>query len=570
MRKDLIFNFSDTVVKVFGDVGYNVVFHSNKIEVDKKKKIVYLPSVPDNVEDGYLKLLRGFTDHEVAHILFTELDTVKIPEDMSDDPKVREIASEVLNALEDGRVNACIADSFVGSKINIEHLSNTVISDLEKKGKDVGFNALMIGLYWLCYDYEKAKGFFEKAGVFYKAVSDLIEEARGVKSATEVREVAVKMAKRLKDLVRDGGSGEKSGKKRERGESDNGKGGSGGSEGSGEIDDFDEFDSDEGDDKEDEKKEKKINEDIDGFSKAFEKLNKKMSEKLNKDYLAQPYHPYTGFDEVKYVRGSLKAISYFEICEKVQIVNVLRKKLLRKFMGYGMKETRYLESGKLDSRCLVQAYLGSKRVFESRVRRKKQSIAVSLLVDQSGSMNGEKIRLAADTAIILAETFDLLKVPFEILGFTAQWSLESKHFRNSHMEYNRVIPLKHYIYKRFNDKFRYNAGNLKLLYRAYIENTDGESVLWAAKRLALRKEKNKFLFVMSDGEPCNSDTFDNILKVHLKDVVKKIVMAGIYVVGIGIAIGRVKDYYPHYIVVNSVEQLPYKVYNVMCKVVGGL
>jgi cobalamin biosynthesis protein CobT len=101
------------------------------------------------------------------------------------------------------------------------------------------------------------------------------------------------------------------------------------------------------------------------------------------------------------------------------------------------------------------------------------------------------------------------------------------------------------------------------------ENTDGESVLWAAARLATRKEKRRILFVLSDGQPQNGDTDSDKLDAHLKEVVKMVSKHGIECVGIGILTDCVKEFYPHSVVVNNINDLVSTAYGEIVKAIRG-
>src|SRR5690606_4591521 len=147
------------------------------------------------------------------------------------------------------------------------------------------------------------------------------------------------------------------------------------------------------------------------------------------------------------------------------------------------------------------------------------NVAVSLVVDCSGSMSGEPMQLAIKTGIALGESLKAIGIEFEMIGFTTGTSGELSTYCqtvNDHSRFNRTnCTLKHFIFKVF--------GNPDLsgvtMARACSSNADGESVTWAAKRLALRPEKRKIMMVLSDGYPAHACRDHDILLGDLKRVV---------------------------------------------------
>lgn len=191
---------------------------------------------------------------------------------------------------------------------------------------------------------------------------------------------------------------------------------------------------------------------------------------------------------------------------------------------------------------------------------------VSLLIDNSGSMRGRPITIAALSADILARTLERCGVKVEILGFTTRdW--KGGFSRKDWMEKNRPVDpgrlndLRHIIYKSANQRLLRARRNLGLMLKDGIlkENIDGEAILWAYERLKVRPEQRKILMVISDGAPVDDSTLSannsGYLDKHLRDVIKTVEREGkveMLAIGIGHDVTR---YYGRAITIHDVEQL---------------
>jgi cobaltochelatase CobT len=156
---------------------------------------------------------------------------------------------------------------------------------------------------------------------------------------------------------------------------------------------------------------------------------------------------------------------------------------------------------------------------------------VTLLIDNSGSMRGRPIGIAAISADILARTLERCGVKVEILGFTTRaWKggqAREKWIQAGKPEKpGRLNDLRHIVYKNADAPWRRARKNLGLMLREGIlkENIDGEALLWAHNRLMARNEQRRILMVISDGAPVDDSTLSvnagNYLEVHLKRVIE--------------------------------------------------
>jgi cobaltochelatase CobT len=191
---------------------------------------------------------------------------------------------------------------------------------------------------------------------------------------------------------------------------------------------------------------------------------------------------------------------------------------------------------------------------------------VTLLIDNSGSMRGRPITLAAMSADILARTLERCGVKVEILGFTTRaWkggqSRERWLSAGKPAQPGRLNDLRHIIYKAADAPWRRTRKNLGLMLREGLlkENIDGEALLWAHNRIVGRPEQRRILMVISDGAPVDDSTLSvnpgNYLEQHLRRVIDWIeTYSPVQLVAIGIG-HDVTRYYRRAVTIVDAEQL---------------
>ena len=191
---------------------------------------------------------------------------------------------------------------------------------------------------------------------------------------------------------------------------------------------------------------------------------------------------------------------------------------------------------------------------------------VTLLIDNSGSMRGRPITIAAVTADILARTLERCGVKVEILGFTTKaWkggqSREKWQLMEKPAMPGRLNDLRHIIYKSADAPMRRARKALGLMLREGLlkENIDGEALLWAHNRLIARSEERRIMMVISDGAPVDDSTLSvnpgNYLEQHLRAVIEYIETRSpveLLAIGIGHDVTR---YYRRAVTITDVEQL---------------
>ena len=251
------------------------------------------------------------------------------------------------------------------------------------------------------------------------------------------------------------------------------------------------------------------------------------------------------------------------------IVTKLANKLQRQLLAKQNRSWEFdLEEGLLDSsklpRIIIDPY--NSLSFKREKDLEFKDTIVSLLIDNSGSMRGRPITIAAICADILSRTLERCSVKVEILGFTTKnWkggqSREDLKKKGKIKNPGRLIDLRHIIYKSGDIHWRQSKNNIGLMLKEGIlkENIDGEAILWAYNRLIKRKEERKILMVISDGAPVDDSTLSvnsgDFLEKHLKKIVKYFESKSnieILAIGIGHDVSR---YYKKAIKITDVQEL---------------
>ena len=251
------------------------------------------------------------------------------------------------------------------------------------------------------------------------------------------------------------------------------------------------------------------------------------------------------------------------------VIAKLANRLQRKLMAYQNRSWDFdLEEGVLDAgklhRVVTQPL--SALSFKQEQDTKFRDTIVTLLLDNSGSMRGRPITIAAVTADILARTLERCGVKVEILGFTTKaWkggqSREAWQLAGKPDKPGRLNDLRHIIYKAGDIPYRRARRSLGLMLREGIlkENIDSEALLWAHNRLLARHEDRQILMVISDGAPVDDSTLSansgNYLEKHLRQVIAMIQERSpveLLAIGIGHDVTR---YYERAVTITDAEQL---------------
>jgi len=267
--------------------------------------------------------------------------------------------------------------------------------------------------------------------------------------------------------------------------------------------------------------------------------------------------------------GRLRAYLDQQMGQMQGVVTRLANRLQRRLMAQQARSWDFdQEEGLLDPARLARVVVSPNHALSFKVEKDTEfkDTIVSLLIDNSGSMRGRPISIAAMCADVLARTLERCGVSSEILGFTTrawkggqsreQWLSDG---RPPHP--GRLNDLRHILYKRADEPYRHARRNLGLMMREGLlkENIDGEALLWAHRRLLGRPEERRILMVISDGAPVDDSTASanggTYLERHLRQVIGWIeAKSSVELAAIGIG-HDVTRYYSRAVTIMDAEQL---------------
>jgi len=351
-------------------------------------------------------------------------------------------------------------------------------------------------------------------------------------------------------------------------------------------------DDNQSDDKEDENKQDETQASLDaGFdlsdqqmgeqldnSKSFKESTENVIQKTNLNNIDHEYKIFTTeFDEIAKAE-TLENINETQKLRKnldqqligfQDLITKLANKLQRQLLAKQNRTWEFdLEEGLLDSSKLTRIIMdpyNSLSFMKEKDLDFKDTI-VTLLIDNSGSMRGRPITIAALCADILSRTLERCSVKVEVLGFTTKnWkggkSREAWTKNDKPQSPGRLNDLRHIIYKGADTHWRQAKNNIGLMLKEGLlkENIDGEAISWAYNRIKKRKEERKILMVISDGAPVDDSTLSvnsgDFLEKHLKKIVNFIETKSdveILAIGIGHDVSR---YYNKAIKITDVHEL---------------
>ena len=251
------------------------------------------------------------------------------------------------------------------------------------------------------------------------------------------------------------------------------------------------------------------------------------------------------------------------------VIAKLANKLQRQLLAKQNRSWQFdLEEGLLDSSKLTRVIIDpfNSLSFKKEKNTEFKDTVVTLLIDNSGSMRGRPITIAAICADILSRTLERCAVKVEILGFTTKnWkggqSREKWNLNNKPTNPGRLNDLRHIIYKSADSPWRQSKKNIGLMLKEGLlkENIDGEAIKWAVNRIKKRREERKIIMVISDGAPVDDSTLStnpgDYLEKNLKKTVKFIEdKSNIEILAIGIG-HDVSRYYSKAIKIADVQEL---------------
>ena len=303
----------------------------------------------------------------------------------------------------------------------------------------------------------------------------------------------------------------------------------------------------------------------------------------------RPDNPFTGSNEPNYkvfTQQFDEVITAEELCDAEElarlrayldqqlqalqgVVSRLANKLQRRLMAKQNRTWEFdLEEGMLDAARLSRVVVDPMHPLSYKMEKdmKFRDTIVTLLLDNSGSMRGRPIMVAAMCADILARTLERCNVKVEILGFTTK-AWKGGQSRDKWLQENkpaapgRLNDLRHIVYKQADSPWRRTRRNLGLMMREGLlkENIDGEALLWAHNRLIARPEQRRILMVISDGAPVDDSTLSvnsgSYLEQHLRQVIDEIeTKSPVELIAIGIG-HDVTRYYRRAVTITDPSEL---------------
>lgn len=526
--------------------GVNVVFEGNQAMTDGKT--ITLPLFP-NPSAELTRDLNGFLDHEVAHVKFTEFGELK-------HLKTR-FHKEMLNAIEDTRIERLMINEFPGTQSHLDPLNEKyrALMMADESWSKIPYPIRVIqGIRDIMEGREPRLDADTEA--YIEMSREAAVELNDCKSTKEVRlktfEIIKKIIEEKEEEKKD-----KSSKPSKDGEPSDGGEGESEDDMLSAADDarFDEHTHDVHSLLEEAIK-KEIKEGKKGVPKARGYVD--VASPIWKDMVSIPAT--TRFDKVIDHSSTGNPAAYAKMKSDIKPMIAPIRLALEKVLKIreNAKWRLERERGTLDKKNLARMASNKnyRTIFKEFTKTETKNVAVELLIDLSGSMSGSKVQVAREAATAMGEALKDLGIPFEVTGFSSVMSREVSEYSRTLGDvtrFNRTQEaLKLEIFKSFDCQ---NMSGITKL-QSSQQNPDGECVTWAAKRLALRKEKRKILIVFSDGEPATGDSNRGILCSDLKSKIQKIQKSGIECVGVGIATDSVKHFYPDYLVLRNIADLP--------------
>lgn len=623
---------------------------------------VYLPSLSENPAPELVTAIQGFLDKEVSTLLYTD-HKVRHNKKATPEFK-KGMAKSLQDIIEDSRTERLMRQEFRGSAANFNKNHDFAVREIieprhrverdpKKKLANLAMPAVRAAAGDLAYE-EFMDGKWSEMGPLGGAILHYADDIQQCESTEETFNLTRKIMRKMEELESGDGDGdddEGEGEGEGEGGGGSGEGSGAGSGGEGEGDEGEgegeaaasgDGESDgNGSSGEPPKHEdlSKKNENADKRNKArpkpsgssgtqqgithfndyddaFESAdwNAAVQDKIKKfakdDQVNAKYIPYSRqYDYVGPFIGADSVIKKFHDDKTAQMIykeshensHVIQQQVQKLFMAKALVRWEPgLKRGRINSTALYKLKSGDDRVFRKKIESNSRDVAVSLLIDMSGSMSNSKVQYACIAAMMFSQVLTTLNIAHEISAFTTYHGgytsstgtyphakevneMLSGAGRSYYggsgstepgVSYARYAPITNYIAKGYGERLTEEAKRLVAMipsgYRnSMANNVDGESVDIAGRRLLQRKEKKKVMIVMSDGSPA-ADGDGRVLDQHLKDVVKALSGAGVEMLGLGLQDTSVKRYYPKSEVVTDVAQIPSKILELTRQMVVGV
>ena len=581
-KKDKIDSFkksiSSTLRAISEKKNINVNFGPEK-EVEDESVTLPLPSI--KLEDIEKKEIRGIADSIALKFKYHNKNIHK-----SLKPKSK-IAKNIFDSIEDARYEAIGIKQYTGIKTNLEKnmeskYKNNQISKLMNKNEVAIEDAAKLIIQEKLTNKNLSKNLSKLTDIWRKdletTIDQNIEELRlNILKQKDFSNISIKLAEQLQSIQAEADL-----------EDDNQDDNQDDTNNQDEDKDQNQEEENQNLNKEDTESEENLSseqEDTDTDIIEDENSDSDNSKDANPFYVPPEvdkdnfnYNAYTKkFDETIYAQDlcdqdelmRLRSNLEKQIDNMDNIISQLANRLQRKLMAQQNRWWEFnLEEGVLDASRLTRIIINPLQSlsYKAEIESEFKDTIVTLLIDNSGSMRGRPITVAALSADILTRTLERCGVKVEILGFTTRsWKggkARDEWIKNGRPSNpGRLNEIRHIIYKSASIPWRRSKTNLGLMLREGIlkENIDGEAIAWATERLNKRIEKRKILMVISDGAPVDDSTLStnsgSYLDKHLRQVIKKTeANSNIELLAIGIG-HDVTRYYKQALTIIEVDQL---------------
>ena len=569
MRASSLETALEKVSRVITDrYGLRLICRGNRCRTNGRT--IYLPSLPDNVPDELLGAIRGWSDHECAHGIYTQTQIAPAFQE-AHGPE----AFGILNALEDARVERLMGRRYPGAKLNLEEGFRFVGERAMRRAAPPpeALDQFTSALYTRA-SHRPDQPWISQVG--YELADECegeLSELRSCRRTKDVAELAVriwdKMCGKLPQKEQSAGSTAAAGEGGPEAPADS------------QLPQDKQQQAGPAGEPEEPQPAGASPAACDGEPEGLpmERLGSLVQGELEQLYSGDnggTYRVYTKEHDVVEVPKPRKDYDYRKELEELKpYVAGLRRRLLQTLMG--RKQTLWLGDrtrGSLDPRSLHRLITcSSNRIFRKRIETEGKNTACTLLLDISSSMSGKSIDLCRQLGLVFAESLSVLGFPTEIIGFsTLDMDLRVDVARETGVSeeelakrFARFVPVYHAVYKQFNEPWRKVAGRFGSVATRSLTPL-GESLLFAGKRLASRPEKRKVLFCLTDGKPVVGAWDEQVTFEHACEAVKKLQRAGIEPVGIGILEESVRHIFPSNAVIHQLDDLPRSFLTQLCKV----
>jgi cobalamin biosynthesis protein CobT len=532
---------------------------------------IYYPSNADHFDKATKKVLDGWLDHEIGHIVEEKVhQAIGRPGaiELMNSCFVTKTESLLLNVFEDIRMERVRSEEFIGVAENLKAAQLHGVDVLRKNYKDTGMDAAnfwhVIGCYIICVAHNVSTDWAPTAyGPLVAVLDDEIEDSHHTKCAEDCLElgrmVIAKLADRFQELKDEQESREENAENDDDGSDgaggdgddhdggdDSGDSGDGDDSGGGDdnSDGQDNSDGDDGSELTDEALKQTLEladhgeADVadlidvigDELGDATEQIDDEVDYRVDRNTEDKWVKVFGG----SFAQQDYKAAHDAGRKEVAPQIKGMKGKLTKLLMSRAVNSVVYGKcEGEIDDDELWSVETGNDRIYCQEVDGESIDTAISLLVDMSGSMGGGRDSGAwyAMCALIgLGETLSQLRIPFEIIGFHShQYPPQIENYDAKNI---RCVECEYVVFKSFKEKFRQTRANLGAVH-GYGLNIDHEAVISAAKRLAQRPERRKIMFVLSDGKPNCLEISRNVLGNLLRKTVRQVTQTGIEIIGVG-------------------------------------